>query len=507
MACEGDRGAMTTPTGLRSACAVVAIACVAALTGCGSAVGKSGAPATATTVIRLGAADTNNAQLLFFASKVDTSSHHRIHIDIDLTTYFSETPGGEAKLAEALEAGKVDLGYLPSRDWAQAGATGFAALQTPGLLTTTAQEVQLSRDPIATELLSGLSSEGVVGLGLIPDEVRRLITRKPLLGADDLHGARIRIGDSTRTAAMIGALGATAVQGLTAGQTKQGLLRGDLDGVETGATPASQNGYNGPAPYLTSFGVIPKFEVLAANAGFWKRLSSADQRSVQSAATATVEAAATEVPAREANQLQLMCANGLVIVRPTTEALSRIRAVADESRPTDAADTALIARIAAAAGTTGPQADASPVPTQCAVAGTAAAAKHRREAAPPTASSSSAHPKLLVGTYKNVVTAQDWAAGGARGVDASADVTFIWTLSADGSMTETQKPDYPDQGPVSGTWTVHGDQLVFDFDQGTDHFHQVVRWSYFQGELSFTPIAVQDVPSKIIFSVPWHKTG
>src|SRR3954451_15143108 len=151
----------------------LAAACVMGLTACGDSVEKTGAPFSHTTVLRLRAADTNNPQLLSFVSTVESSSHRRLPVQRHRRTYFSETPGGEAKLAGDLGTGKVDLGYLPSRDWAQAGAAGFAALQAPGLLTTTAQAVQLAQDPIAAQLLDGLSAKGVVGLGLIPDEARR----------------------------------------------------------------------------------------------------------------------------------------------------------------------------------------------------------------------------------------------------------------------------------------------------------------------------------------------
>lgn len=500
---------MRSSTGTRAMTAVLAIACVVGLTACGNAVGKTGAPSSGATVLHLGAADVSNAQLQSFVSILEASSHHRLRVQIDRKTYFSETPGGEFKLAAALGAGKVDLGYLPSRDWAQAGAPGFAALQAPGLLTTTAQEIRVSRDPIAAELLGGLNTKGVVGLGLIPDEARRLITREPVLTTDDLKGAHIRIGDNVQTAAMIADLGGTAVQRLTAGQTKDGLVHGRLDGVETGPTPASQNSYNVPAPYLTSFAFIPKFEVLAANEAFWRKLAPADQRLVQSAATATVDRAATDVPAREASQLKLLCLGGAVIVRPPSGALSSLLAAAEKARPTDAADTTLIGRIASVIGTTGAQPDAAPVPAQCAVAATAIAAEQKHRATrQSTGSTSTSNPAQLVGTYRVDVTEQDWVKGGVVGADWNTAITFTYTLFADGTQTETQKPDFPDQGPLHGTWKVHGNRIEFisgGVGSAGDDFDETVSWSYFKGVLTLKPLVVQDQPGRVIYSVPWRK--
>jgi TRAP-type C4-dicarboxylate transport system substrate-binding protein len=503
---------MRPSTGTRALTAALAVACVVGLTACDDVVTKAGAPASGSlraTVIHLGAVDAGNPELASFVSNVAAMSRHRLRIDVDRRTYFSETPGGEAKLPGALKAGEVELGYLPARDWAQAGAPGFAALQAPGLLTTTAQEIRLARDPIAAELLGGLRSKGVVGLDLIPDEARRLITVRPLLEAADLAGARIRVSDNARTAAMIQHLGGRAVQGLTAGQTKKSLLQGRLDGVETGPTPASQNSYNDPAPYLTSFGLLPKFEVLAASAAFWKRLPPADRRLVRAAATRTLDRSATEVPAREASRLRLVCLNGAVIVRPQPAALRRLLALAQQARPTDAADRTLMSRIAAAARADGTPTDAAAVPTQCRVATSANAAEQAHHAGiESVAPTRSANPAQLVGTYRIDVTEQDWIDGGVVGPDFSTAVTFTWTLSGDGTMYESQQPDFPDQGPLRGTWRVYGDRIIFISHGDTgDEFDEIVTWSYFKGVLTLKAIRVQDQPGAVLYSLPWRKTA
>lgn len=501
---------MNAQSRMRLIAAVVAAACAVELTGC-TTVGKSGAPDAATTVLHLGAADVNNAQLATFVAEIDARSHHRLRVQVDRRTYFSETPGGELKLAGALAAGKVDLGYLPSRDWEQAGATGFAALQAPGLITTTAQEIRLAHDPLATSLLGGLAAKGVHGLALIPDEARRLITRHPVLAAADLGGEEIRIGDNARSAAMITTIGATPIQGITAAQTKARLEHGTLDGVETGPTPASENSYNVPAPYLTSFALIPKFEVLAANGAFWKRLSPAVQRLLQDAATATVTHAGTDVPKREAAQLQLLCQGGAVVVRPTVAGLQDILAAAERSRPTDAADTALMTRISAAIGAAAPEPDAAPLPSACRTASTAAAAvKLHGGATTALTVTPQTNPAMLVGTYRLDVTEEDWVAGGVVGADWNTAITFTYHLYANGRLTETQSPDFPDQGPLAGTWRVHGKQITFVSGSpggAENDFDETVSWSFFNGVLSLKPLVVQDQPGRVIYSVPWHKTA
>ena len=56
------------------------------------------------------------------------------------------------------------------------------------------------------------------------------------------------------------------------------------------------------------------------------------------------------------------------------------------------------------------------------------------------------------------------AAAGQVGADSQADITYTYVFEADGTFRETQQPDYPDQGPVSGKYVVSGDTVTFVFD-------------------------------------------
>ena len=53
----------------------------------------------------------------------------------------------EAQAAIALSRGQADLGFLAGREWAQAGDTGFAALQTPFLVTTVSAATAVTSSP------------------------------------------------------------------------------------------------------------------------------------------------------------------------------------------------------------------------------------------------------------------------------------------------------------------------------------------------------------------------
>jgi hypothetical protein len=104
----------------------------------------------------------------------------------------------------------------------------------------------------------------------------------------------------------------------------------------------------------------------------------------------------------------------------------------------------------------------------------------------------------------------DWRAGGQYGRDWNKDITFTEVFHADGTWRETQVPDYPDQGPVYGRYVVKGDQVTFSVNAATSNgtSYETVRWSYFDGQLTFAIVDVADTASRVIYTAhPWRKVS
>lgn len=486
----------------------------AATLGCGGrAVDKHGAPVPGpVTVLHLSAADPTEPGLAFFAAEIAKKSNRRLRVDIDhRLTYFSETRGGEARLVPDLRRGRVDFAYVPSRDLAATGDPGFRALQSPFQVTTTQTAVAIAQSPVASELLRAMAPYNVIGLGLIPVEPRRLISKRPILAVSDLHDIRVRISDNAQTADLIEALGARPEQGMAANAAHQALESDALDAVETSPRYIAENSYNVGAPYLTSFALFPKFEILAAAKGAWVRLSGANRKIVQAAAAATLVHASEHVVQDERRELSQLCATGMVLVRPSRQALQDM---ADKSQSADAPDAPTrqaLANMRAAVPGLGVHVFESSTPPACPVAATAPQARTLHETSPPKPTdpaSGPAGPSIPSGTYQVTVTKEEWAAAGFIGRDFRADVTYTWVLKSDGTLQVTQRPDYPDQGPLSGRYAVRGDTVTFTYDPSPTGSlsPEVVRWSFFKGTLSFTVVAV-DSGGSLIYGKPWRKTA
>ena len=105
------------------------------------------------------------------------------------------------------------------------------------------------------------------------------------------------------------------------------------------------------------------------------------------------------------------------------------------------------------------------------------------------------------------MTKVQWAAGGQNGPDWASDITFTWTFKADGTLRETQRPDFPDQGPLTGKYVIAGDTvtLTYDYTPTGTLPTEVVRWSFRNGTLTFTVVSVQEPGSRIIYEQPWRK--
>lgn len=486
------------------------------LSACGTAtaVDKQGAPVPAVTELVLGTADPGDAELTFFVDAVDRASEHRLRVRVDSTTYNSETPGGEAKLAGDVRAGTVALGYVASRNLATDGAPAFQALHAPFLLGATSDAIALAGSPVAGDVLASLDDRGIHGLALVPLESRRLISRQPILALSDLKGARIRINDSAQSAKLISAWSAVPAQGYVAAKTKAELMAGRLDAVETSPAYIVSNAYSTSAPYLTSFGLFPKIEVLVANQQAWTRLSDTDRTALTFAAAQTLTHAATQTPQQEAKALSHLCASGVVVVQPADQALSALKAAATQARPDDAQATAWFARLRDALASVG-QAGTSATPSDCPVATTAAQATqlHGSAASPsatPSPTTTAAVSPFPTGTYTTFVTRAQWKAADITSNLATADVTFTSTFGADGKFTQSLAPALPDQGPYEGTYKVEGDRLILDYHavaSPTDRYAETVTWSYFKGELHFVVVDVADDASKVIYRQPWRKVG
>lgn len=479
------------------------------LAACGGlpTISKAGTIHRGATVIRVQMPDENDPDGLYFARDVARRSHGTLKIVVDSSSYPSTLPANEARLVAALRAGTASFSYQPAREFAAAGVPGFQALDAPFVVTTVRASERLAASPLARTILSQLSSLGLVGIGLIPAEPRQILSTRPLIAPSSFAGIRLRITDNPETAALAAAIGARAVQGVSASQVRGMLLSGSVAGVETSPDYILANSYNADASYLTSYAVIPKFETIVATRAAWRALTASQQAAIRQAAADTL-ARARQVPARESEELAGFCAGGLVLDEPSSAQLAVLAGETSDAVPAGAQVGAMVRMIRATVPGTAAQPSPIPLPPPCRIASTAAQAIALHRLAVPGASALRGGPTIPPGTYVTTDTVADWRAGGQYGADWNSAVTFTWHLYPDGKLYQTQKPDFPDQPFGRGRYIVKGDEVTFIWDPYMELTPETVRWSYFGGQLTFSIVHVQDTASRITYIAhPWRKVG
>jgi TRAP-type C4-dicarboxylate transport system substrate-binding protein len=488
--------------------AAVAVAALAGLTACSAQpISKAGSTGHGPQSIVLQMPDGSDPDGLYLAQDIAKLSHGALKITIDSKTYNSEVPANEARLTADVRAGRVSFAYQPARDWAAAGVPGFQALMAPFGVTTVAASQRVAASPVAATVLGQLSADGVVGVGLIAGEPRQILSVRPLFTQPQFAGQKIRIVDNPQMAALVTALGAQPVQRMPSNKVNAPLRTGSVAGVETSPFFIAENAYQNSAPYLTSYAVIPKFETLVASKKAWAALPPAGQAAMRQA-VADTRRHSGHLADREAQELTQLCGQGVVLDRPTAAQLGALAQSTATAGPASAAAAAVERQIKALPGT-GAQPSATGAPPDCRVAGDAAtAAAIHRVLTPALAHQGGG--TIPAGTYVVTDTVADFEAGGQYGDDWEKDITFTWHLHADGTFFETQSPDYQDQGSVGGRYVVQGDQVTFNFNNCPSGCGapEIVRWSYFDGQLTFGIVEVADTGSRVIYTAhPWRKTG
>jgi hypothetical protein len=374
-------------------------------------------------------------------------------------------------------------------------------------VTTVAASQRVAASPVAATVLGQLPGYGAVGLGLIAGEPRQILSVRPLFARPQFAGQKVRIVDNPQTAAMVSALGARPVQGLASNKVNSPLSAGSVTALETSPAYIAENAYQTRAPYLTSYAVFPKFETLVASKKAWAALSQADQVAMRRA-VADTERHSGQLASRETLELTQLCQQGVVLDQPTAAQLAALAKSTAPAGPAGPAAAAVEHRIRALPGT-GVQPNATKAPAGCRVAGDADTAMAIHRVLTP-ALSHRGRGKIPPGTYVVTDTVSDFEAGGQYGSEWEKDITFTWHLHADGTFYETQSPNYPDQGPVGGRYVVKGDEATFTFTNCPTvcGAAETVRWSYFDGQLTFAIVDVADTGSRVIYTAhPWRKVS
>jgi TRAP-type C4-dicarboxylate transport system substrate-binding protein len=404
--------------------------------------------------------------------------------------------GFETGVIQHVTKGDFELGIAASRAWNGAGFTSFDVLQAPFLIDNDALAEAVATSDSATKMLEGMSSAGVVGLTLWPEDLRHpfaIPPQTPLLSPEDFAGLNIRATPSGISSALVEALGGTTV-----------FDTSDYQGAESGLRAgASLTGRPIATGNVTFFA---KYQVLFANSSAFEELTDEQRSILREAATAIQKKAIAEHP-REVAAAKAWCSDGGTIVMASEEQIATFEKAAQpvfdqiEQDPTNAEYIAAIRDL-----------KASTEPSLGAEACVPAVASVTPEPTTDTAVWSEGLPPN--GTWQVELTTEDIVNMGVLRSNAEGwGGVFTWTFQ-DGKATWHQQQDATNSFGCEATYEVVEDFVRITYtrdskDCGNGYELDDIQWRLEDDGLHLHLVAITIAPffenRAYLEAKPWQR--
>jgi TRAP-type transport system periplasmic protein len=389
----------------------------------------------------------------------------------------------ESAVIHDVAAGKADLGWVGSRAWDDVGVSSFNALHAPLLVDSYALQGEVLESGVPGEMLKALEPLRLVGLGVLPGPLRKLLgVERPLRQPADFRGQRIGITDSRVARETLRALGATAIA------LPAGARIGGFDGIEQQVESIESNTYDAAAKYLTTnINLWPRPLVLFMNEGAFTALEPVQRHVLREAVRSALPKTLAATRSRERDAAAVLCRRGLSFVVANKAEVSTLReALAPVYRELERDDQtrAFIARIAKLRQATSVAAETLP---SCSTG---------------ERSASAAVPD---GVYTNTTTADDARRAGIPAGDpfyARLPVRHRLVLKSGDFVIHDIFPNGQTEKGASGTYSVYRDRIIFQTTEDTIP----LAWSLEGNALRFDDGGKGGYYGAG-FTPPWTKTG
>jgi TRAP-type C4-dicarboxylate transport system substrate-binding protein len=401
-----------------------------------------------------------------------------------------EFASDQATIAD-VQAGKVALAKINAGAYDTVGVDSFQALVAPLLIDNPTLERRVLESDLATKMLAGTGKLGLVGLAVLPTDLRKpLGVTRPLVTVEDYRGARMGVGEGELAKATVTALGATPVSTIPGGP----LL--GLDGLELDLGSIKWNGYEQQATALTANVTLwPKPVTVVINRTVFDSLTAAQQAALRQAGTAAVARQLAFLRGLNDEDRDILCRRGLRFVRASGRDLAGLRRAVQpvyDQLEANADTRSFLQRIRAMKHAIAAPPDAP----ACAPSSATPATANQQATA-------------LDGVYRTSFTRKELANSPSL-TDPAEISDQNWgdfTLTFDhGRVTFTQRNDL-DNSSTSGTYTLDGKAITLHFTEGVNAGDTFTGpWNLYRDVLTFGRDASGGFPTPYVLK-PWHRAG
>lgn len=378
----------------------------------------------------------------------------------------------ESGTIEDVRAGKADLGWVGARAFDTVGVNSFQALLAPLLIDSYDLQAAVFEAGIPQEMLQGVEEIDLVGIGVLPGPMRKLLgVSEPLVEPADIVGKTVGLQDSALAADTLTALGATPMSVPSSAQ-----LDG-LDGYEQQLASIAGNRYYMEASYVTAnLNLWPRPLAIVMGAGAFEGLTSQQQDALRDAAAEAIPAALDDSSAEDAQAVPLLCSEGMTLAVAADSDLAELRAALRPVYERLSADPATKAHIEAIRELKS-NLGVAPEAPQC------------------RALEVGAFPQ---GRFESTLTADDWA-----GLEDQGVTVGLFAMVIDAETLTILDPGSDEPG-FKGTYSVFRDTI--EVTDGVDIV--TAQWSFDGERLSFTDVTPENSPFDVVWeSHPWEKVG
>ena len=245
---------------------------------------------------------------LRFADVLKAKSGGRIEVQVA----HSAQQGDDVAMLAALRAGTLDMS-VNSQGPVTAVVPEYAAYGLPFLFHSSAQAFKLLDGPLGKELADKSADKGLIVLGYWDNGIRHMTNNKrPILKPEDLRGLRMRVPPDAVLTDTLQALGAEP-RPMRFADLYAALQQGAVDGQENPIANIHASKFYEVQKYLSLTGHQFQMCPLLMARSTWERLSEADRRIVQEAATEATSFQRHRFQEAEARELQDLKARGVQV--------------------------------------------------------------------------------------------------------------------------------------------------------------------------------------------------
>ncbi len=245
-----------------------------------------------------------------YAREVESLSDGSVQIEFRNSWRPGEVDNEQGTIEDVRE-GKVDLGSVGARAFDLFGVDTLQPLVAPFAIDSYAQQGEVLKSALAERMLSGVEELDLIGITLLPGEMRKpLGVSRPLVTESDYGGATVGIRPSEIGENTIDALGATP----------KGYHFSDdvssFDGLEVSVNSIPYDASYRQARALTAnVNLWPRVLTIIMNEDAYHALSEDQRAALSNAGSAALDPSLEEIKNREQEALGILCTRGEPAVR------------------------------------------------------------------------------------------------------------------------------------------------------------------------------------------------